>query len=170
MADLGRSRSETRRVIGVDGAAPNILVVDDDAVNRRVILDALRPLGFIVQEADGGRQAWQCCQAAPPDLIITDLRMPDMDGLALIREIRRHANLNGAQIIASSASVYAEDVQQTTAAGSQAFLPKPVETARLLDELQRLLHLTYRYQDAPAREASSFRSAALPIAARRRLE
>ena len=163
MADLGRSRSETRRVIGVDGAAPNILVVDDDAVNRRVILDALRPLGFIVQEADGGRQAWQCCQAAPPDLIITDLRMPDMDGLALIREIRRHANLNGAQIIASSASVYAEDVQQTTAAGSQAFLPKPVETARLLDELQRLLHLTYRYQDAPAREASSFRSAALPL-------
>lgn len=122
MAELGRSRSEARRIIGVDGAAPNILVVDDDAVNRRVILDALRPLGFAVQEADGGRQAAMLPNRAPA-LIITDLRMSDMDGLALIREIWRHANLNGVQIITSSASVYAEDVQQTTCRKSGRFSP-----------------------------------------------
>ena len=158
---------ETRPIIGVAGPAPRILVVDDDPTNRRVIVDALAPLGFEIQEAENGRDAWQRCLAFHPQAVITDLRMPEMDGLTLIRQLRQTPAFDDLVIIASSASAYEDDRQRSLTAGSQAFLPKPFELGLLLKHLQEFLHLTWRYQDAGENAASPAASPAwrLPPAA-----
>ena len=171
---------ETQRVIGIEGASPRVLVVDDDQLNRRVIVDALAPLGFDMREARDGREGWRVALEWRPQAMIIDLRMPEMDGLTLIRQIRQDPALNEVVVIASSASVYQEDQQQSIVAGAQAFLPKPVSISLLLRQLQRGLRLTWRRAadvevepNAPASPRAVVnleRLAALPDALRKRLE
>ena len=154
-----------QRIIGIAGAAPRIVVVDDDPVNCGLVTDMLAPLGFDVREAAGGQDAWQICLAWPPQALIADLRMPALDGLALIRQLRQTPAFTDLVIIASSASAYAEDQQQSVAAGAQAFLPKPLAVNDLLACLQRFLRLTWRYADAaPSAEASAAAEVILPPA------
>lgn len=138
--------TDTRRIIGIEGTAPTILVVDDDATNRRVIVDALTPLGCCVIEAASGKEALRLAQQTPLTAMITDLRMPEMDGATLIQQVRQTPALQLLVIIASSASVYEEDRQRSQTAGAQAFLPKPVHLDRLCAILQELGVVTWQYE------------------------
>ena len=166
---------KTPRIIGIIGASPRLVVVDDDSVSRRMLVDALAPLGFDIHEAGDGRKGWQACLEWRPGAVITDLRMPEMDGVALIRQLRQSPALNEVVILASSASVYQEDQQQSIVAGANAFLPKPIDISALLRQLQHWLHLTWQYADtADAADADRIseapeRLAALPDALMRRL-
>ena len=154
-----------QQIIGLIGAAPRILVVDDDPVNCRLVTDLLAPLAFDVRAAADGQDAWQTCLAWPPHALIADLRMPAMDGFTLIRRLRQTPAFTDLVIIVSSASTYTEDEQQSLAAGAQAFLPKPLAVERLLDCLRRWLRLTWRYADAaPPAEASAAAELILPPA------
>ena len=169
---------EARRIIGIKGAPPRLLAVDDDPANRRVIVDALVPLGFDVREANDGREGWRRCLELRPQAVITDLRMPNMDGLTLIRQLRQTPEFADVVIFASSASVYQEDQQECVAAGAQMFLPKPLDISILLQQLQHGLHLTWRYAAAaepnaptpPCADVTPERMAALPEEIRARLK
>jgi len=157
-SDLSKTPRETRRIVGIDGTAPRLLVIDDDSINRRVIADALAPLGIFVYEAANGQEGWEACHQIRPQAIITDLVMPEMDGLTLIRKLRRTPEFAKLIIFASSASVYQEDQHQSITAGAQAFLPKPVDLALLLQQLGEWLSLTWRYaetDESPAPAATS---------------
>lgn len=143
---------EMRRIIGIEGTPPRILIVDDNTSNRRVLVDALAPLGFDIREACNGREGWRASLEWRPHAVIIDLRMPEMDGLTLIRQLRQAPDSNDFVLIASSASVYQEDQQQSIAAGAQAFLPKPIDLSVLLHQLQRWLHLTWQYAARNATE------------------
>ncbi|GAK49042.1 PAS/PAC sensor hybrid histidine kinase [Candidatus Moduliflexus flocculans] len=138
---------EMPRIIGITGASPRILIVDDNVMNRRVLVDALAPIGFAVHEASNGFEGWQYCLEWRPQAVITDLRMPEMDGVTLIRQLRQSQALNDIVVIASSASVYLEDQQQSIVAGANVFLPKPIHISTLLLQLQHLLHLTWQYAE-----------------------
>jgi DNA-binding NtrC family response regulator len=70
---------------------PVALVVDDDPLMRRTLREELAPRGFLIVEAANGREAWERFQKELPDLVVTDLRMPEADGVALVRRIRREA-------------------------------------------------------------------------------
>ena len=123
------------------------LIVDDNWENRAVLLNLLEPLGFKILEAGNGREGLTTATEHRPAAIITDLIMPEMDGFALIRQIRESSTLKDTVIIATSASVYEEDRQKSMDAGSNFFLPKPVDADQLLERLQSLLHLEWRYQE-----------------------
>lgn len=73
------------------GPIPVALVVDDEAVTRRTLREELVLRGFLVVEAAGGDEAWERFRKELPDLVVTDLRMPLGDGVALVRRIRREA-------------------------------------------------------------------------------
>jgi DNA-binding NtrC family response regulator len=73
------------------GSRPVVLVVDDEAVTRRTLREELEPRGFLIVEAADGEEAWERFQKELPDLVVTDLRMPRADGVALVRKIRREA-------------------------------------------------------------------------------
>src|SRR5262249_49111775 len=87
-----RSWRPTRRRPNDEGRMTTILVVDDNAVDLALAGDLLRHHPeWKVHEANGGREALEMIARQPPDLVLTDLVMPDLDGLAIVEEVRaRH--------------------------------------------------------------------------------
>ncbi|KQV81145.1 ATP-binding protein [Rhizobacter sp. Root1221] len=135
--------SQRPRPIGYQGRRNTVLVVDDVAANRQLLIDFLSPLGFKMAEADNGETCLQQVQVQRPDLIMMDSVMPVMDGLETTKRLRQLPALDGVPIIAVSASAAAVDQQHHLAAGANAFLAKPIHLAHLLDVIGALLKLTW---------------------------
>ena len=120
-------RQPSDRVItGYSGPRRTVLVVDDIAANRAVLVELLRPLGFELVEAADGQEALELAQAMRPDLILMDRTMPVLDGLEATRQLRQLPALRSVPIIAVSASVSDADQAQSQEMGYDAFLPKPI--------------------------------------------
>jgi signal transduction histidine kinase/DNA-binding response OmpR family regulator len=141
---------DTGKIIGFSGDRKKILVVDDRWENRSVLVNLLTPLGFEIQEANNGRGGLDLAEQFAPDLIITDLIMPVMDGFTLIEELRKSPQLQDVIIITSSASVMETDRYRSLDAGANEFLPKPVQAEVLLEMLRIHLELTWIYDRAIA--------------------
>ena len=129
-----------------------ILVVDARWENRSVIVNLLAPIGFELMEAANGIEGLEKAASFKPDVIITDLAMPEMDGFELLRRLRSDKELKGAIAIVSSASTdradRQHDRQQNIDALSDDFLPKPVRERELLEKLQIHLGLEWTYKSA----------------------
>lgn len=126
------------------GTGPfKILVIDDIADNREVLRYLLEPLGFNVIEAKEGQEGITLAQIEFPDLILMDLRMHGIDGLETTRRLRTLPAFKTVPIVALSASIFADDYQQTQLAGCNAHLGKPVHLRELLDTLGQLLPLNW---------------------------
>ena len=116
---------------------PRILVVDDDPGLLRLLTIRLRSQKYEVEPAENAAKALAAIARFRPDLVITDLRMPEMDGISLLHELqRRWPSLN---IIMLTAHGTIPDAVKATQAGAFAFLTKPVEKEQLLEEVQRAL-------------------------------
>ncbi|MBW4465526.1 MAG: response regulator [Pegethrix bostrychoides GSE-TBD4-15B] len=134
------------KIIGVEGQAHKILVVDDRWENRSVIVNLLTPLGFIVFEAEHGRDGLQKVEEIHPHLIITDITMPLLDGYEMLTILRQIVQFKDLPVIVSSASVFESDRQKSLNAGAKGFLPKPVQVEKLLELLQELLRIEWVYE------------------------
>jgi len=116
---------------------PRILVVDDDPGLLRLLTIRLRSQNYEVDPADSAEKALAAVTRFRPDLVITDLRMAQMDGIALLHELqRRWPSLN---VIMLTAHGTIPDAVKATQSGAFAFLTKPVDKDRLLEEVQRAL-------------------------------
>lgn len=125
------------------GAPFQLLVVDDHAENRKILHGLLAPLGFRIQEADDGQAAIDSVEHQKPDLVLMDLVMPRLDGLAATRHLHsRHPTL---PIIAISARAYQEDRAESAEAGCFFHITKPIKLEELLPLLQQFLPLTWQY-------------------------
>lgn len=140
-----QSIDNTPTIIGYEGACRQILIIDDHWENRSVLVDLLTPLGFEVAEAENGKAGLESIVKRPPDLIITDLVMPVMDGYELLQQLRHDGNLQHVKVLVSSASVAQIDRQQSLAAGGDDFLAKPLQINELLPLLAKHLQLTWKY-------------------------
>ena len=136
----------TSRIKGVKGPTRRILIVDDKDSNRAVLIDLLESIGFETVEASNGKEGMLLAETLQPDAIITDLVMPEMDGIEFIERLRRSPTLSSTVVIASSASVFETDQDISLDSGADAFLPKPVEAKMLFELLQLHLHLHWVYR------------------------
>jgi CheY-like chemotaxis protein len=136
-----------RRVAGYTGARRKILVVDDDAQSRMMLMDFLTTLGFNVVAATNGKDAIDEAQRVRPDLILMDIMMPIMDGLEATRRIRSVPGLARTPVLIASASATAGDESRSLAAGANAFLAKPIEEDSLLKALGEILHVEWIYAE-----------------------
>lgn len=136
-------------VIGYQGKQQTILIVDDRWENRAVIVNLLAPLGFQVIEASHGQEGLDKARELIPDLIITDLSMPVMNGLEMTQRFRHSKEFEDVVIIASSASVFSFDRQQSREAGCNDFISKPVQARELFEQLQNYLGLSWIYETKP---------------------
>ncbi len=136
-----------RPIVGYAGARRRILVVDDRAENRSLLVDLLGPLGFALAEADNGRTALERAGDFAPDVVLMDLVMPEMDGFEATRRLR--ARSPAIVVIALSASVFEHSRRQSEAAGCDAFVQKPVQAQDLLESLATHLGLEWIYAPAP---------------------
>ena len=132
---------------------PRILVVDDDPGLLRLLTIRLRSQKYEVDPAASAAEALAAVARFRPDLVITDLRMAQMDGIALLKELqRRWPSLN---VIILTAHGTIPDAVKATQSGAFAFLTKPVEKEQLLQEVRRALK-TSAYSDA---ESDDWRAA-----------
>ena len=115
-----------------------VLVVDDNAVNRRVACHLLSKLGLEASEAEDGRSGVEMAIEDRPDLVLMDCHMPGMDGFEATAEIRRR-EAGRTPIVALTASALAGDRERCLAAGMDDYLAKPVRMARLREVLLRHL-------------------------------
>lgn len=114
-----------------DIAAPpvRLLLADDDRVILATIAEELVEHGFDVVTACNGEQAVAICAVSPPDLVIMDIRMPQLNGIDAARQIREHC---GVPVLFLSAYSDRAQVEQAVAEGALGYLVKPVNSDRLL--------------------------------------
>ncbi|PHV23419.1 hypothetical protein CSQ92_10690 [Janthinobacterium sp. BJB446] len=129
-----------------------VLLVDDDDNCRKLLAGLLAPLGFQLQEAAGGVQAQAMLAAQRYDIVLSDWRMPDMDGLALTRWLRAQSALVQPRLVIMTASAFEEEKQEALAAGADGFLRKPIEQEHLFAMLEQQLGVRFqRTAAAPPR-------------------
>ncbi len=120
----------------VAAARRRLLVVDDVEMNRELVRIMLAPYGYEVTEAPGGAEAVELATTARFDLILMDLQMPGMDGLAATRAIRQTSELNrDTPIIALSANVLPVHLAECAQAGMNDHIGKPIIPIELLTKI-----------------------------------
>jgi signal transduction histidine kinase/ActR/RegA family two-component response regulator len=145
LPDLGETQST--QIIGYQGRRRRILVVDDEPLNRSMLNELLSTVGFVAVEANSPESALSLIKDGF-DAVISDIRMPGFDGHTLCRQMRSSPETENLVIIASSASVFAEDQRQALDAGFNDFLPKPVIEEELFAILGKHLELMWIYAGA----------------------
>ncbi|GAA4608223.1 two-component system response regulator MtrA [Actinoplanes octamycinicus] len=118
---------------------PLVVIAEDDRDVRELLTFALENAGYRTLAARDGATAARLVGSAHPVALITDVRMPDMNGMDLCRLIRRNPATRDLAILMFSASIHPYDVDAGLAAGADRYLPKPLAPRRILAELHSVL-------------------------------
>jgi PAS domain S-box-containing protein len=170
IAGSGREEEEAPPPMPV-GLAPGqprwrILVVEDGARNREVLVRLLRPLGFDVREAIHGAEAVAIAASWRPDLIWMDIRMPVMDGIEATRIIKASPTGAAAVIVALSANVFEDDRARMREAGCVDFVAKPFREREILGAMSRHLPLKFTYSQGQVEIEAAAKEGARRLPAR----
>jgi len=140
--------SSSRRIVGIAGEQSNIrvLVVDDRPSNRDVLIRLLRPAGFTIQEAVNGQEALALFESWSPHLVLMDIRMPVMDGLAAIQTIKEKSGSRTTPGIGLSACAFGEDRKRVLDSGADDFIAKPIQESELWEKIARLLKVEFLFE------------------------
>ena len=125
--------------------AERILIVDDDVDSLKLIGLTLRRQGYQISAANGGNQALERVFADPPDLIILDIMMPDLDGYEVARRLRAEPKTKHIPIIMFSAKTMVDDKVAGFEAGADDYLTKPTHPAELASRIKLLLSKSGKY-------------------------
>jgi two-component system cell cycle response regulator DivK len=118
---------------------PTVMVVEDFEDNRFMMRRLLEMSGYRVLEAINGEEAVELAHRERPELILMDLSLPQLDGLAATRRIRQHSDLQDVPIVAVSAHDTADFHADALAAGCNDYVTKPIDFDQLEALLDRLL-------------------------------
>ena len=116
-----------------------ILIVDDNPTNLKLASEVLEMAGYEVVRATDAEEALSVLEAIRPDLILMDIAMPGMDGLALTRVLKLRNELEGVPIVALSAFAMKGDRQKALDAGCEGYITKPINTRTLPVEVSTFL-------------------------------
>ena len=116
-----------------------ILIVEDNALNVKLFCDLLAAHGHQPRPVTDGRDALDQARDFAPDLVITDIQLPHVTGLEVIRGIREDRKLRDVPIMAVTAYAAAADEERIRAAGAQAYVSKPISVAKFVSQVNELL-------------------------------
>lgn len=115
-----------------------ILTVDDSRTMRRMLLQALEGAGFKVVQAEDGVHGLEVLAGCAPDVIVTDVNMPRMDGLAFIEHVRADAARRAIPILVLTTESDAEKKARARRAGATGWIVKPFDPQKLVDAINRV--------------------------------
>ena len=148
MSALGQKQTDAAQELlppkDADFKGRQILLVEDNELNREIAQEILREYGFRVDTAENGAVAVEKVSTAAPgsyDLVLMDVQMPVMDGYTATRQIRALENpaLAGVPILAMTANAFDEDRRRAMESGMNGFLSKPIVIGDLVQELHKIL-------------------------------
>jgi len=118
---------------------PRVLYIEDDANNRMLVRRILMVEGIDVVEADNAVDGINMALNNPPDLILMDISMPDMDGLTATEEIRNQPSISHLPIVALTANVMEGDKEIALNAGCDGYIGKPIDVDTFADQVKSYL-------------------------------
>jgi len=116
-----------------------ILIVEDNEKNMKLVRDILQHKGYQTLEAATGEDGVRLAAEHKPDLILMDIQLPDIDGIAALRRIREDKALDRIPVLAVSASVMPDEQRQIVSSGFDAYLTKPISLKPFLAAVERFL-------------------------------
>src|ERR1044071_5276884 len=116
-----------------------ILVVDDDPLMHRLYQHHLERAGYQMVSARSGREALEIASRQPPQLIVMDVMMPDMDGLEALRELKKGDATKAIPVIIITANGHHLARKESENCGASVFLTKPFSPMQLLTEIKRIV-------------------------------
>jgi len=119
--------------------AKTILVVDDSASLRQVVVIALKGAGYDVLEAGDGKEGLAKLDGKKINLIVSDVNMPNMDGLEMVQEVKKMAAYKFTPIIMLTTEAGADMKEKGKAAGVKAWVVKPFKPDQMLDAVSKLI-------------------------------
>jgi signal transduction histidine kinase len=128
------------RVPPTDGAGePTVLLVEDQALNRKLARNALRSRGLHVIESGSGEEALEVVRRQRPDLILMDLKLPGIDGLEVTRRLKRDPSTAGIPVVAVTSRVQQMTEKDALDAGCVGYIAKPIKLARFPSQVESFL-------------------------------
>ena len=116
-----------------------ILAVDDSASMRQMVGLTLKSAGHeVVSAADGDEALKLARDGSPVDLVITDVNMPNMDGITLVRELRQLPQYKGVPLLVLTTDASIERKNEGRAAGATGWIVKPFDPTKLIDAIERV--------------------------------
>jgi len=121
----------------------NVLIVEDSPTMRRLLAAALSSLpdATMIEAGDGVEALKHLVGGVVPHIILTDINMPIMDGLKLVKRVRANEKFHGVPIIVVTTESAEEDRQRALTLGANSYITKPIDPAAVLAEVRRLLRL-----------------------------
>ncbi len=114
---------------------PRVLYVEDNADNRMLVRRILMAYDIDVDDVDNARDGIEMAKNNPPDLILMDLSMPEMDGLTAMQHIRKLPELEGVPVVALTANVREGDREMSLKAGADGYIGKPIDVDKFPDQV-----------------------------------
>lgn len=119
--------------------AKTILVVDDSASLRQVVSIALRGAGYDVIEAEDGKDALSKCTGQKINLVISDVNMPNMDGITFVKELKKNPKYKFTPVIMLTTESQEGKKREGQAAGAKAWVVKPFKPDQMLNAVSKLI-------------------------------
>jgi two-component system cell cycle response regulator DivK len=135
------SRLDLAKWGSMNAAAPEpfVLLVEDNERNARLFAEILRTNGYRSSVASDGYQCLESVRQNRPDLILMDLQLPGLDGLAVIRKLKEESSTASIPIIAVTAHAMPEHRARLLAAGCCSYISKPISYRPFVQEIQRVI-------------------------------
>ena len=118
---------------------PTILYVEDNFENRILVRRVLQAEGYEVLESTSAMEALRLLENTVPDLILTDINMPDMDGYTLTTKIKEKEAFRNVPVVAMTANVMRGDKERSLEAGCDGYIQKPIDIDLLPEQIERFL-------------------------------
>jgi len=116
-----------------------ILIIEDNAMNMKLVRDVLRVKGYDTLEAGTAEEGLRIARERHPDLILMDIQLPGMSGIDAIKVLRADTTTSRIRVVAITASVMQQDTQQITRAGFDGFIEKPIDLRVFLATVQQAI-------------------------------
>jgi len=118
---------------------PKVLVVDDEPYMHALLQHHLKRAGYEALKAANGREALASAVQDQPALIVMDIMMEEMDGLAALQELKKEPSTSGIPVVMITANAHNVTRQQAEESGAVLFLTKPFSPSQLIQEIQKLV-------------------------------